>query len=298
MTITTTPRLALTKDSNTELYSVERVNANADKIDANIGVIMCTSSTRPSTPYDGMQIYEKDTGLHGVWRADLSAWSIPRAGLYASSSRPTLGIYEGYTFYRTDYDWHEVYDGSVWRTVGAQTTSSLSNITNPKVGQTAILTTDYWEYRWNGSVWTAFRPTISPPNIIRRLNAASTPISASTNTRVTFDTIVGTAVDISHSSGQFTFSRSGWYQINCSVRLSTLTASYLWISQASIYDYNRGKTSGDGGLNLATSVSIPINAGEVWSAWIWCSGANNLVREVSTANDFPPYFSAVWLGPL
>lgn len=38
------------------------------------GSIPCTSSTRPSSPYGGMQIFETDTGLTKVWNATTAAW--------------------------------------------------------------------------------------------------------------------------------------------------------------------------------------------------------------------------------
>lgn len=297
MAIISTSRLGLTKDDNTELYDVGRVNANTQKIDDNIGTIVCTSSTRPSSPYNGMTIYETDTGFHGVWRADISAWVIPRAGLYASSSRPTVGLYEGYTYYRTDKDFHEVYDGSVWRVIGNQPVASLSDITSPKTGQLAVLTSDSWEYRWNGSAWVAVRPIGIIPNIKRRLNA-TTAVSAGTNTKVPFDTIIGTAVDISHSSGEFTFSKSGWYRLNCSVRVSGLTTIYLWFSRGSgVSNYYRGKTSGDGGLNFSATADVEVTAGDVWSAWIWGLAGFSLQRETAGADDWPPYFTATFIGP-
>ena len=45
---TFTSRLGLQMDADTENYDVDVVNGNSLKIDANIGVVMCTSATRPS----------------------------------------------------------------------------------------------------------------------------------------------------------------------------------------------------------------------------------------------------------
>ena len=38
------------------------------------GVIPCTSSTHPSSPYSGMVIFETDTGIMRVWNATTSVW--------------------------------------------------------------------------------------------------------------------------------------------------------------------------------------------------------------------------------
>lgn len=66
MTITATSKLGLTKDDGTENYSVTRVNANTDKLDAAAGAQICTSATRPSSPFTGQEAYETDTSAHIV----------------------------------------------------------------------------------------------------------------------------------------------------------------------------------------------------------------------------------------
>lgn len=59
---TTTTRLGLVKETTTENYSVATVNNNSDKVDAAVGFEACTSSTRPSAPFNGKGIRETDTG--------------------------------------------------------------------------------------------------------------------------------------------------------------------------------------------------------------------------------------------
>lgn len=59
---TLTPRLGLVKEISSENYSVNTVNNNSDKVDAAVGFEECTSSTRPSAPYNGKGIRESDTG--------------------------------------------------------------------------------------------------------------------------------------------------------------------------------------------------------------------------------------------
>ena len=71
---TTTTRLALTKPAGTDVVDIDVLNANADKIDANIGYVVCTSTTRPASPYSGMVILETDTGFvltyqGGSWKS-------------------------------------------------------------------------------------------------------------------------------------------------------------------------------------------------------------------------------------
>ena len=72
---TTTSRLALTKPAGTDAVDIAVLNSNADKIDASIGAKICTSGTRPSTPYDGQVIYETDTSKAFVYVAASSTWA-------------------------------------------------------------------------------------------------------------------------------------------------------------------------------------------------------------------------------
>ncbi len=68
---TNTARLALFKpDGNPTTgddVDVDDLNDNSDKIDAAAGFTICTSSTRPASPWDGQPIYETDTNLHRSW---------------------------------------------------------------------------------------------------------------------------------------------------------------------------------------------------------------------------------------
>lgn len=72
---TETARAALTLPATTENYDVAVVNANNTKIDSLLGYVICTSSTRPSSPYEGMVAVESDTlrrmiYFQGAWRDD------------------------------------------------------------------------------------------------------------------------------------------------------------------------------------------------------------------------------------
>jgi len=44
-----------------EPLDVDKLNDNADKIDAALGFKVCTSTTRPTSPFDGQSIYETNT---------------------------------------------------------------------------------------------------------------------------------------------------------------------------------------------------------------------------------------------
>lgn len=73
----TTTRLTLFKPAGTDL--IDRVvdfNNNWDLLDTKMPAYMCTSSTRPtgSTLYNGLMIYETDTGSVYVYESSATAW--------------------------------------------------------------------------------------------------------------------------------------------------------------------------------------------------------------------------------
>lgn len=154
MADTFTGKLLLRKPDTASNYDVGVVNSNNQIIDDNIGIVICTSSTRPSSPYNGQQIYETDTKfiyerVAGAW-VQVFGYFTPIA---SAAARPTVGIYNGYPIWRTDKKWLEVYDGTAWRTDHYLVVGALADITSPITGQVALLTSDSKEYRWNGSAW-------------------------------------------------------------------------------------------------------------------------------------------------
>lgn len=73
-----TTRLAFNKPNPDPVtgdpVDISKLNENFDKIDAVIGAAVCTSATRPTTPWNGQFIRETDTGRVLVWSG--SAWVI------------------------------------------------------------------------------------------------------------------------------------------------------------------------------------------------------------------------------
>lgn len=293
-----TAKLGLQMDDDLENYSVDVVNANLMKIDTNVGLVICTSVTRPSLPYSGQGIYETDTGRvlvysTGQWRFVAAA----NMTVANQAARDALApIWAGFTVWRIDKSWSETYDGAAWRVPNGVTTGNLADITNPVTGQVAILSTDRLEYRWTGAAWQSTRLVSPAPSIIRRL--AATPAFTNVNFKIPFDTIVGTAVEVTHNAGDFTFARSGNYRFTASIRYSTSAVVYLWFAKSTNSAGNRGKTSSGPGVNLATSAEVPVTAGEVWSVWAWSSVANAFARESANAEDMASYFSAYYSSPL
>lgn len=69
-----TSRLHLSKPESTDDVNVSVLSDNFQTIDDNINVTVCTSSTRPSQPFNGQQILESNTGLMYVYDQTLADW--------------------------------------------------------------------------------------------------------------------------------------------------------------------------------------------------------------------------------
>jgi microcystin-dependent protein len=93
MTGTNTTRLALYKpDPNPTTgddVDVTDLNDNSDKTDAAVGYIPCTHATRPGSPWQGMPIYETDTGQAFIWSG--AAWVRVLLGLPSQSELGIVG---------------------------------------------------------------------------------------------------------------------------------------------------------------------------------------------------------------
>ena len=156
MADTFTTKLGLRQYDPLLNYDVNKLSADMLKIDNAFGTVICTSSTRPSTGlFNGHTIYETDTGRTlvrnaGAWLFE-TAYILPVAN--ATARNALTPVWDGFTIYRVDMDWLEIYDGAAWRVQGTQATASLANITNPMVNQMAMLTTDLTIYRWTGAAW-------------------------------------------------------------------------------------------------------------------------------------------------
>jgi len=83
-------------DSSAHKRIWEHWKNQSDDVNLNLGLFVCTSSTRPGSPWQGQQIFETDTKAHGFW--DGNAWVMTDTvvqtytpALTASTTNPTMG---------------------------------------------------------------------------------------------------------------------------------------------------------------------------------------------------------------
>jgi hypothetical protein len=69
---TNTTRLGLIKPDFVDVVDISELNSNMDDIDANIGAVVVTSTTLPTSPFTGQFVYETDTLSAKIWNG--TAW--------------------------------------------------------------------------------------------------------------------------------------------------------------------------------------------------------------------------------
>ena len=77
---------------------------------------VCTSSTRPASPFEGQTIYETDTDF--VRSYDGSNWKTVNGAVVCTSSTRPSSPFEGLIIYETDTNQMLVYSGTAWVIVG------------------------------------------------------------------------------------------------------------------------------------------------------------------------------------
>jgi hypothetical protein len=87
---TNTTRLGLIKPDYTDDVDIADINSNMDDIDSAVGATICTSTTRPGSPFTGQLIFETNTDKFLVWTG--SVWEESVGGLSPTNVvTPTAG---------------------------------------------------------------------------------------------------------------------------------------------------------------------------------------------------------------
>src|ERR1700754_1704741 len=121
--MTTTPRLGMTFIEPTD-HGVgtgisdglmQKVNDALDRIDDQIGAVVCTSSTNPSSPYGGQPIYETDTKLMKIRNAANSAWQLVNMGIPVFAGTGSVpSPFTNMIIFDSTFPGLKKYNGSTW----------------------------------------------------------------------------------------------------------------------------------------------------------------------------------------
>lgn len=154
---TTTTRYGLTKinPASDNVDVVVDFNNNADAIDLKLGSQVCTSSTRPASPVQGMLAFETDTTFTRVYKG--AAWQSTGNAVGSSGSRPASPI-QGDMLYETDNKIVRSY-GTAWN--GMLPTCTVSTLpANPIQGDAVYLSDKECLARYTGTAWHTTGPVI------------------------------------------------------------------------------------------------------------------------------------------
>ena len=111
------PRTGLTILGDSDFVDPSIIDNNASKLDLITSVEQCTSSTRPSSPFDGQHIYETDTQNFRRYDLASTSWYLLGSGPNGSAAQGLIG-----TFSNTGA---ATFAGSGVGTSGTQTISLL-----------------------------------------------------------------------------------------------------------------------------------------------------------------------------
>lgn len=233
--------------------------------------IVCASTTRPSSPFEGQEIYETDSQKTLVYSG--SAWVetndldySPSATVCTSSTRPTTGLFEGQRIYETDTNKEFTYSGSGWvQTNQWSTTSGVTGVNN----------------------------LIVPP-MVRATRSTNQSITGATETTVDwnaedFDT--DSMHDTSVNPSRITINTAGIYLFTAGLNFGSSTGATTQIFLRHNGSTVFGRTIYDAAAT-ATSVAAMYKCAvsDYVEVRVYIGTGRNVGADAAT------YFSALWLG--
>lgn len=191
MADTNTPNLLLLlPDLNDTFNFGAHVENNFTTIDALMGAVQCTSSSRPSNTYAGQIVYETDskryaqnTGTKGS-----PVWTYMSHGAIATTagSLPTSGISNGFLVYATDVNALLVADGGTLRYKTNLVCTSGTRPTAVEAGATIYESDTGRSLVYTGTVWVPMGQMI-----MATPNSTSSNGTSTSGTTETFDAVLG-----------------------------------------------------------------------------------------------------------
>jgi hypothetical protein len=171
-----------------DLITRAAFNANFQALADLLGVIVCTSITRPSTPYPGQVIYETDTQITRVRNLANSTWTGTAAPVFECTSGTRPGSpFAGQTIYETDTLVTRVRNAanSAWVITGSiPVVNNTSDVTAPYTGQFVFeLSSIALKRRSSGGAWVKY-PDLTP--------AVDTQSTAGSTSSTSYTTTIGT----------------------------------------------------------------------------------------------------------
>lgn len=209
------------------------LNANFLAIDTLAHAVVCTSATRPGSPYAGQVIYETDTRLSYIRNTANTAWLLIGGIPSVSSTATVLSPYTGQIVFVTTGNTFMRYTGSAWTTQSMfthsgtatvstqETTSSTSYVnlatTGPSVTLTSVGTTAMIMFGCQN-----FGPNGAPNPIMSRCMS----VAVSGATTVAASNAFAQIDTDANGNAQLGTRGNGWVQLTITPGTNTFTAQY------------------------------------------------------------------------
>lgn len=173
--------------------------------------------------------------------------------------------------------------------------SSTGDIASPFTGQVIFNTTDSTLYRWTGSAWTVLYQSTFDGGDYTISGALAIGTPTLINNWITWSGGV-TPVGISHSSGTFTVTKAGLWDIRMSCRFSNATADkYCFLVPASATTPIKAKSAAGSVANVGTASMLHrFAASGTFRAYAYAGSASNVINE--TAGDMVTGIQAYRIG--
>ena len=268
---TTLSRTGYVLPAGPETCDVAVLNGNMQKVDAQIGYTICTSATRPSTPYLGQPIYETDFGLRRYWNGTTWVTFNRELQVATSTTRPS-GPVSGQQIFETDTRMLAYYDGSNWiQYAGVSDGSTVHEA----------------EY---------YAATVqSVPS------GADTPLNFDTiGNATTADVTRGTATGGGIANGKYTLNRGGLWHVDVGMRMQASDGPsfgvWLGLDNSSSFRFAENFCNSGGAANIGVNLSITrrFGPGTALNAYAWQnSGATKNTDTFAQA----VHIRLAWLRP-
>lgn len=155
---TPTTRFGMNVWNGTDLVLRSEVNANFATVDDKTRAVICTSSTRPSSPHANQLIWETDTLQWRIRNDANNAWVLlSQLMLSATSGARPASPAAGQVFWESDTG-AVVVNNSGWQHPSIPIVSSTALIATPRTNQIIYDSTLGGLRRYTGSVWEIYDP--------------------------------------------------------------------------------------------------------------------------------------------
>lgn len=206
------------------------LNANFLAIDTLAHAVVCTSATRPGSPYAGQVIYETDTRLAYIRNTANTAWLLIGGIPSVSSTATVLSPYTGQVVFVTTGNTFMRYTGSAWTTQSMFTHSGTATVST----QESTTSTSYVDLATSGPSVTLTSVGTTALVMFGCMNFGSTTailsramsVSVSGATTVAASNAFAQIDTDANGNGQLGTRGNGWVQLTITPGTNTFKAQY------------------------------------------------------------------------